>query len=144
MTVLSRRLQASLVHRQSRLIPLSYPGNMASDLSALLTSSKNLTSHLSRPDLPSVDLSLNQIEALSRRLVSRQPGTSTDTDRAYVVSFIFLCRQINKVQLIVIICLPKPMLMLPLFPTLLPISTLLQLSLLYNLYRIRMWQDISV
>ncbi|KAF9542861.1 nucleoporin-interacting protein NIC96 [Agrocybe pediades] len=55
---------------------------MAADLSALLTSSKNLTSHLSRPDLPSVNLSLDQIEALSRRLVSRQPGTSTDTDRA--------------------------------------------------------------
>ena len=54
------------------------------DLSALLTYSKNLTSHLSRPDLPSVNLSLPQIEALSRRLVSRQPGTSTDTDRACV------------------------------------------------------------
>ncbi|KAF8170381.1 nucleoporin-interacting protein NIC96 [Pholiota molesta] len=52
------------------------------DLSALLASSKNLNSHLSRPDLPSVNLSLDQIEALSRRLVSRQPGTSTDTDRA--------------------------------------------------------------
>ncbi|KAF8060888.1 Nup93/Nic96-domain-containing protein [Lyophyllum atratum] len=55
---------------------------MASDLSALLTSSKSLTSHLSRPDLPSVHLSLDQVEAQSRRLVSRQPGTSTDTDRA--------------------------------------------------------------
>ncbi|KAH9487230.1 Nucleoporin NIC96 [Psilocybe cubensis] len=55
---------------------------MAADLSSLLTSSKNLTSHLSRPDLPSVNLSLDQIEALSRRLVSRQPGTSTDADRA--------------------------------------------------------------
>ncbi|TFK38656.1 nucleoporin-interacting protein NIC96 [Crucibulum laeve] len=52
------------------------------DLSSLLTQSKNLTSHLSRPDLPSVNLSLDQIEAQSRRLVSRQPGTSTDTDRA--------------------------------------------------------------
>ncbi|KIM38582.1 hypothetical protein M413DRAFT_447791 [Hebeloma cylindrosporum] len=55
---------------------------MAADLSSLLASSKNLTSHLSRPDLPSVNLSLDQIEALSRRLVSRQPGTSTDADRA--------------------------------------------------------------
>ncbi|KAF8168415.1 Nup93/Nic96-domain-containing protein [Crassisporium funariophilum] len=55
---------------------------MSSDLSALLTQSKNLTSHLSRPDLPSVNLSLDQIEALSRRLVSRQPASSNDTDRA--------------------------------------------------------------
>lgn len=55
---------------------------MAADLSSLLTISKNLTAHLSRPDLPSVQLSLDQVEALSRRLVSRQPGTSTDKDRA--------------------------------------------------------------
>lgn len=52
------------------------------DLSSLLTASKNLTSHLSRPDLPSVQLSLDQIEAQSRRLVSRLPPG--DTDRAYV------------------------------------------------------------
>jgi hypothetical protein len=64
---------------------LGTSNNMA-DLSALLASSKNLNSHLSRPDLPSVNLSLDQIEALSRRLVSRQPGTSTDTDRACVSS----------------------------------------------------------
>jgi len=57
---------------------------MASDLSSLLTSSKALTSHLARPDLPSVQLSLDQVEAQSRRLVSRQPGTSNDADRAYV------------------------------------------------------------
>ncbi|KAK2462123.1 hypothetical protein APHAL10511_006586 [Amanita phalloides] len=50
------------------------------DLSSLLTASKNLTSHLSRPDLPSVQLSLDQIEAHSRRLVSRLPPS--DTDRA--------------------------------------------------------------
>ncbi|KAF8341685.1 nucleoporin-interacting protein NIC96 [Amanita rubescens] len=50
------------------------------DLSSLLTASKNLTSHLSRPDLPSVQLSLDQIEAQSRRLVSRLPPS--DTDRA--------------------------------------------------------------
>ncbi|EJF58768.1 nucleoporin-interacting protein NIC96 [Dichomitus squalens] len=55
---------------------------MAADLSALLNASKALTSHLSRPDLPSVNLSLDQIEAQSRRLVSRQPGTSADTSRA--------------------------------------------------------------
>ncbi|KAF8876484.1 nucleoporin-interacting protein NIC96 [Infundibulicybe gibba] len=55
---------------------------MASDLSSLVTSSRNLTSHLSRPDLPSVHLSLDQVEAQSRRLVSRQPGSSNDSDRA--------------------------------------------------------------
>ncbi|KAH7884023.1 Nup93/Nic96-domain-containing protein [Phlebopus sp. FC_14] len=55
---------------------------MASDLSSLLNSSRALTSHLSRPDLPSVNLSLDQIEAQSRRLVSRQPGAAGDTDRA--------------------------------------------------------------
>jgi hypothetical protein len=53
------------------------------DLSSLLTASKNLTSHLSRPDLPSVQLSLDQIEAQSRHLVSRLPHG--DTDRAYVL-----------------------------------------------------------
>lgn len=64
---------------------------MTSDLSSLLTSSKNLTSHLSRPDLPSVNLSLDQIEALSRRLISRQPGTSNDTAHAFVfLAFISL------------------------------------------------------
>ncbi len=60
---------------------------MAADLSSLLNASKALTSHLSRPDLPSVNLSLDQIEAQSRRLVSRQPGTSADTSRAYVLRF---------------------------------------------------------
>ncbi|RPD59374.1 nucleoporin-interacting protein NIC96 [Lentinus tigrinus ALCF2SS1-7] len=55
---------------------------MSADLSALLNASKALTSHLSRPDLPSVNLSLDQIEAQSRRLVLRQPGTSADTSRA--------------------------------------------------------------
>ncbi|EGO19481.1 hypothetical protein SERLADRAFT_453453 [Serpula lacrymans var. lacrymans S7.9] len=55
---------------------------MASDLSSLLNSSRALNSHLTRPDLPSVNLSLDQIEAQSRRLVSRQPGASNDTDRA--------------------------------------------------------------
>ncbi|KAG1777297.1 nucleoporin-interacting protein NIC96 [Suillus placidus] len=55
---------------------------MASDLSSLLNSSRALNSHLSRPDLPSVNLSLDQIEAQSRRLVSRQLGASSDADRA--------------------------------------------------------------
>ena len=55
---------------------------MASDLSALLAATKNLTSHLSRPDLPSVQLSLDQIEAQSRRLYSQQPGAGHDQARA--------------------------------------------------------------
>ncbi|TFK47932.1 nucleoporin-interacting protein NIC96 [Heliocybe sulcata] len=55
---------------------------MAADLSSLLTSSKALTSHLSKPDLPSVNLSLDQIEAQSRRLVSKRPRTGGDNDRA--------------------------------------------------------------
>ncbi|KIY66378.1 nucleoporin-interacting protein NIC96 [Cylindrobasidium torrendii FP15055 ss-10] len=52
------------------------------DLSGLLAASKDLTSHLYKQELPSVTLSLDQIEAQSRRLVSRQPTTSNDTDRA--------------------------------------------------------------
>ncbi|KAH7911827.1 Nup93/Nic96-domain-containing protein [Hygrophoropsis aurantiaca] len=55
---------------------------MAADLSSLVNSSRALNSHLSRPDLPSVNLTLDQIEAQSRRLVSRRPGPSNDTDRA--------------------------------------------------------------
>ncbi|THU98598.1 NIC-domain-containing protein [Dendrothele bispora CBS 962.96] len=55
---------------------------MASELSSLLTASKDLTKHLAKPDLPSVNLSLDQIEAQSRRLVSRHPETSNDADRA--------------------------------------------------------------
>ncbi|KAI3609897.1 nucleoporin-interacting protein nic96 [Moniliophthora roreri] len=55
---------------------------MSSDLSSLLSASKGLTSHLSKLDLPSVNLSLDQIEAQSRRLVSRHPVTSNDADKA--------------------------------------------------------------
>lgn len=55
---------------------------MAADLSSLLASSKALTSHLSRPELPSVNLSLDQIEAQSRRLASRQAGAPTDVGKA--------------------------------------------------------------
>ncbi|KAI0028083.1 nucleoporin-interacting protein NIC96 [Vararia minispora EC-137] len=55
---------------------------MASDLSALLTDSKALTAQLHKPDLPHVNLSLDQIEAQSRRLVSRQPGATVDSARA--------------------------------------------------------------
>lgn len=57
---------------------------MSSDLSSLVNTSRALNSHLSRPDLPSLNLSLDQIEAQSRRLVSRQHGAPSDTDRAYV------------------------------------------------------------
>lgn len=59
--------------------------SMASnDLSSLLTASKALTSHLQRPDLPSVNLSLDQIEAQSRRLVAGQPGAPADSGRGCV------------------------------------------------------------
>ncbi|KAH8822758.1 nucleoporin-interacting protein NIC96 [Flagelloscypha sp. PMI_526] len=54
---------------------------MAANLSSLLSSSRQLTSHLNRTDLPSVKLSFDQIEAESRRL-ARQPGSSADADRA--------------------------------------------------------------
>lgn len=54
------------------------------DLSALLESSRALAAHLPRKELPSVNLSLDQIEAQSRRLVSQQPGASSDNDRACV------------------------------------------------------------
>jgi nuclear pore complex protein Nup93 len=56
---------------------------MAANLASLLTASKALNSHLAKPDLPAVNLSLDQIEAQSRRLVSRQTGTGDD-GRAYV------------------------------------------------------------
>lgn len=55
---------------------------MSSDLSSLLASSKALTSHLKRPDLPNVSLSLGQIEVQSRRLLPRQAGAQSDTGRA--------------------------------------------------------------
>ncbi|KAF9076587.1 nucleoporin-interacting protein NIC96 [Rhodocollybia butyracea] len=56
----------------------------STDLSSILSASKDLTKHLlnSKPsDLPSVNLSLEQIEAQSRRLVSRHHA-SGDVDRA--------------------------------------------------------------
>lgn len=60
--------------------------NMASNnLSSLLAASKALTSHLQRPDLPSVNLSLDQIEAQSRRLVAGQPGAPADSGRGYIL-----------------------------------------------------------
>jgi nuclear pore complex protein Nup93 len=48
------------------------------DLSDLLMSSRALTSNLARPDLPTINFSLDQIEAQSRRLVARQAGASGD------------------------------------------------------------------
>lgn len=57
----------------------------SNNLSSLLAASKALTSHLQRPDLPSVNLSLDQIEAQSRRLVAGQPGAPTDSGRGCVL-----------------------------------------------------------
>ncbi|KAJ3760991.1 nucleoporin-interacting protein NIC96 [Lentinula raphanica] len=56
----------------------------SADLSSILSASKDLTKHLLNskpPDLPSVNLSLEQIEAQSRRLVSKH-NASGDPDRA--------------------------------------------------------------
>jgi plasmid replication initiation protein len=55
------------------------------DLSSLLNSARDLTSHVARPDrLPAISLSLEQIEAQSRRLVSRQQAAPTDTGKGCV------------------------------------------------------------
>jgi hypothetical protein len=62
---------------------------MSSDLSSLLASSKALTSHLKRQDLPNVSLSLDQIEAQSRRLLPRQIGAQADTGRGCVSDWRF-------------------------------------------------------
>lgn len=51
------------------------------DLSSLLNSARDLTAHVARQDLPQVNLSLEQIEAQSRRLVSRQQGAATDSGK---------------------------------------------------------------
>lgn len=56
--------------------------NMA-DLSSLLTSSRQLTAHIPRPDLPTINLGLDQIEQQSRRLVAGQP-TAPDQSKAFV------------------------------------------------------------
>ncbi|KAJ3743422.1 nucleoporin-interacting protein NIC96 [Lentinula detonsa] len=56
----------------------------STDLSSILSASKDLTKHLLNskpPDLPSVNLSLEQIEAQSRRLVSKH-DSSGDVNRA--------------------------------------------------------------
>jgi len=60
----------------------AFENSMSSDLSSLLASSKALTSHLKRQDLPNVSLSLDQIEAQSRRLLPRQTGVQADAGRA--------------------------------------------------------------
>ncbi|VDC01189.1 unnamed protein product [Peniophora sp. CBMAI 1063] len=52
------------------------------DLAALLAQSKALNAQFARPELPHVQLSLDQIEAQSRRLVSQQPGAQHDQARA--------------------------------------------------------------
>ena len=65
--------------------------SMASNnLSSLLAASKALTSHLQRPDLPSVNLSLDQIEAQSRRLVAGQPGAPADSGRGCVLPVLWI------------------------------------------------------
>ncbi|QRW05028.1 nucleoporin-interacting protein NIC96 [Ceratobasidium sp. AG-Ba] len=55
---------------------------MAEDLNAILASSRGLVAHLPRPDLPSINLSLDQIEAQSRRLVSKQPVAPSTSGKA--------------------------------------------------------------
>jgi nuclear pore complex protein Nup93 len=57
------------------------------DLSTLLSESQALTAHLAPNDIPSIHLGLEQIEAQSRRLVSRQAATPGDTGKAYVANF---------------------------------------------------------
>ncbi|KAI0089845.1 nucleoporin-interacting protein NIC96 [Irpex rosettiformis] len=59
---------------------------MATNLSSLITASKALNSHLTKPDLPTVNLSLDQIEAQSRRLVSRQTGAGDDGRANYLLA----------------------------------------------------------
>ncbi|KAG8801360.1 hypothetical protein FRC16_000668 [Serendipita sp. 398] len=52
------------------------------DLSTLLSESQALTAHLAPTDIPSIHLGLEQIEAQSRRLVSRQAAAPGDTGKA--------------------------------------------------------------
>jgi nuclear pore complex protein Nup93 len=55
------------------------------DLSTLLSESQALTAHLAPNDIPSIHLGLEQIEAQSRRLVSRQAAAAPgDTGKASV------------------------------------------------------------
>jgi hypothetical protein len=75
-----RRLNTKSQPYATRLL-FVFENSMSSDLSSLLASSKALTSHLKRQDLPNVSLSLDQIEAQSRRLLPRQIGAQADTGR---------------------------------------------------------------
>jgi len=55
------------------------------DLFTLLSESQALTAHLAPNDVPSIHLGLEQIEAQSRRLVSRQAAAAPgDTGKAFV------------------------------------------------------------
>jgi len=84
------------------------------DLTALLNDSKALVSKLPKADLPPVALSLDQIEAQSRRLVSRQPASS-DADRGCVFSILPSALQFD-VKSSVIFFLQKHTSMLLRFP----------------------------
>ena len=77
-----RRLNTNPNHRFTINDVFGFENIMSSDLSSLLASSKALTSHLKRQDLPNVSLSLDQIEAQSRRLLPRQTGAQADTGLA--------------------------------------------------------------
>lgn len=59
------------------------------DLSTLLAESQALTAHLAPNDIPSIHLGLEQIEAQSRKLVSRQAAATGDTGKALVPFLIF-------------------------------------------------------
>lgn len=54
------------------------------DLNSLLSSARDLTAHVARPDLPRINLSLDQIEAQSRRLVQSQQATAAETGKGSV------------------------------------------------------------
>jgi nuclear pore complex protein Nup93 len=65
---------------------------MAEDLNSILATSRGLVAHLPRPDLPSINLSLDQIEAQSRRLVSKQPVAPGTGGKAYAVLYMLLLK----------------------------------------------------
>ncbi|KAG9050577.1 hypothetical protein FS837_004435 [Tulasnella sp. UAMH 9824] len=56
------------------------------DLSSLLTSSRQLTAHIPRPDLPTINLGLDQIEQQSRRLVAGQPTAPDQSKASYLLA----------------------------------------------------------
>ncbi|KAG8906220.1 hypothetical protein FRB99_007366 [Tulasnella sp. 403] len=57
-----------------------------SDLSSLLTSSRQLTAHIPRPDLPAINLGLDQIEQQSRRLVAAQSTAPDPAKASYLLA----------------------------------------------------------